>query len=131
MCIVWTTTWIWWSKFFPSQALWEKLKIWYKICMHICFIHHKFSMQWINNINHAKFLHLLVCTFSTQISFIENTFDTRINVLINEIQTYEWMNVTRITQFFINLSVECVFNAQYQCANVQIMNERILHNFHY
>jgi len=39
--------------------------------------------------------------------------DTQINVLINEIQTYEWINVTQISHLLTNSCVKCVFNAQY------------------
>jgi hypothetical protein len=78
-------------------------------------LHHKFSMWRINNENRVKFIHLEVCTFYTQISCIENTFDTWINVLTNEIQTYEWMSVTQISHLPINPCVKCVFNAWYQC----------------
>jgi hypothetical protein len=77
--------------------------------------HHKFSMQWINNENRAKFVHSNVPTFYTQISCIENRFDTWINMLTDEIRTYEWTNVTRISHLSINSCVKYVFNAQYQC----------------
>jgi hypothetical protein len=49
-----------------------------------------------------------------------NTFDTQINVLTDEIQTYEWMHVTQISHIFINPSFKCVFNAQ--CSCVKCMN---------
>jgi hypothetical protein len=57
----------------------------------------------------------IVHAFYTQISCIENTFNTWINVLTNEIWIYEWMNVTLISHLLINLRVKCVFNARYQC----------------
>jgi len=43
-----------------------------------------------------------------------------INVLTNEVQTYEWMNVTRISHLLINSCVKCVFNAWYQCVKHMI-----------
>ncbi len=72
-------------------------------------------MWQINNKNHVKFVHSEVCTFYTQISCIENTFDTWINVFIDEIRTYEWTNVTWISHLLINSCVKYVFNAWYQC----------------
>jgi hypothetical protein len=42
-------------------------------------------------------------------------FDTQINVLINEVQTYEWTNVIWILHLPLNLCVKYVFNARYQC----------------
>ncbi len=38
-----------------------------------------------NNENHAKFVYSWICTFYTQISCVENMFDTQINVLIDEV----------------------------------------------
>jgi len=34
---------------------------------------------------------------------------------MNEIRTYEWMNVTLISHLLIKLCVKCAFNARYQC----------------
>jgi hypothetical protein len=42
-------------------------------------------------------------------------FEIHMNVLIDEVQTYEWMNVTQISYLPINICVKCVFNAWYQC----------------
>ncbi len=42
-------------------------------------------------------------------------FDTQINVLINDVWTYEWMNVIQILHLPISMRVKCVFNAWYQC----------------
>jgi tRNA U38,U39,U40 pseudouridine synthase TruA len=53
--------------------------------------------------NCEKFVHSQVHIFYTWISCIENTLDTQINVLMDEIQIYDWTNV------------KYVFNAQYQC----------------
>jgi hypothetical protein len=53
-------------------------------------------------------MHSQVCTFDTQISCIENTFDTQINVLMGEV-----MNATQISHLPTNPYVKCVFNAQY------------------
>ncbi len=61
----------------------------------------------------------------TQISCNENMFDTWINVLIDQVWTYEWTNVTQISHLPINLCVKYVINAQYQCAkctNYEWMN---------
>jgi hypothetical protein len=52
-------------------------------------------------------------------------FDTWINMLIDELQTYEWTNVTQISHLFINMCVKCVFNAWFQCVkctNYEWMN---------
>jgi hypothetical protein len=59
-------------------------------------LHHKFNMQRIKNENCVKFVHSYIHKFDTQISCIKITFDTQINVLINEvwIYIYESMNVT-------------------------------------
>ncbi len=78
-------------------------------------LHYKFNMRQINNENCAKFVHSYVHTFYTQISCIENTFDTWINVFMDEVQAYEWTNVIRILHLSINSCVKCVFNAWYQC----------------
>jgi hypothetical protein len=78
-------------------------------------LHHKFNMQRINNENCVKFVHSKVCTYYTWISCVENTFDTWIKMLTNEIGTYEWTNVTWILHRPINLCVKYVFNAKYQC----------------
>jgi hypothetical protein len=48
-------------------------------------------------------------------SCIENMFDTWINVLVDEVWTYEWTNITQILHLFINLCIKCDFNARYQC----------------
>jgi hypothetical protein len=53
--------------------------------------------------------------YYTWISCAENTFDTRINVLIDEMQTYEWTNVTWISHLPMNSCIKCVFNAWYKC----------------
>jgi hypothetical protein len=73
--------------------------------------HHKFNMWRITNENRAKVVHSYVHRFYTWISCIENTFDTRINVLTNEVWTYEWTNVTQISHLPMNLCVKCVCNA--------------------
>jgi hypothetical protein len=52
-------------------------------------------------------------------------FEIHMNVLIDEVQTYEWTNVTQISYLPINLCVKCVFNAWYQCVkhtNYEWMN---------
>ncbi len=74
-------------------------------------LHHKSNIRQSNNQNCVKFVHSYVHTFYTQISCFENMFDTSINVLIDEIQTYERMNVTQISHLLINMCVNCVFNA--------------------
>ncbi len=56
-----------------------------------------------------------VHTFYTQISCIKNKFDTPINVLMDEIRTYEWTNVRQISYLFIIPCFKRVFNTQYQC----------------
>jgi len=38
---------------------------------------------------------------------------THINVLMDEVQTYEWMDVTQILHLLINMWFKCVFNTQY------------------
>ncbi len=46
-------------------------------------------------------------------------------MLTNEVQTYEWTNVTQISHLFINPSFKRVFNAQYSCVkhtNYEWMN---------
>jgi hypothetical protein len=40
---------------------------------------------------------------------------TQINVLIDNVQTYEWTNVIGISYLLINPCFKCVFNAWYQC----------------
>jgi hypothetical protein len=77
--------------------------------------HHKFNMQWINNENCLKFIHSQVCTFYTRTLCVENVFNTRINVSMDEVQIHEWTNVTQILHLHINLCVKCVLNAWYQC----------------
>jgi len=69
--------------------------------------YHTFNMQQINN---QSCVHSQVRTFYTWISWVENT---RINVLMDEVQTYEWMNVTQISHLSMNLCVKCIFNAWY------------------
>jgi hypothetical protein len=49
---------------------------------------------------------------------------------MDNVWTYEWMNVTQISHLPKHSSVKCAFNAQYQIWNVQIMHEQIFHNFH-
>jgi hypothetical protein len=44
---------------------------------------------------------------------------------MNEVQMYEWTNVTWISYLPINLCFKCVFNVQYQCVkctNYEWMN---------
>jgi hypothetical protein len=86
-----------------------------KMSWMMTLMHHKFNMWWVNNENHAKLIYSWVLTFYTKILCIENTFNTWINVSMNKVRTYEWMNVTQILHFPINPCVKCVFNAQYQC----------------
>jgi hypothetical protein len=83
-----------------------KIKDWQKV-------HHKFNMWWVNNENHVKFVHSYVHTFCTWISCIENMFDTWINVLMDEVWTFEWKNVTQIFHLPIILCVKCAFNTWY------------------
>jgi hypothetical protein len=40
-------------------------------------------------------------------------------------------HLTQILYLFINPCVKCVFNTWYKCAKCKIMNEQILHDFHY
>jgi hypothetical protein len=47
--------------------------------------------------------------------YVLNIRLTRINVLMDEIQTYEWTNVTKISHPPINLCFKYVFNARYLC----------------
>jgi hypothetical protein len=77
----------------------------------------------------SSFIHRFVSF--THIYFALKTHLTQINVLMNEIHTYEWTNVTQILYLFINPCVKCVFNTWYKCAKCKIMNEQILHDFHY
>jgi hypothetical protein len=83
-----------------------KIKDWIKV-------HHKFNMWWVNNENHVKFVHSYVHTFCTWISCIENMFDTWINVLMDDVWTFEWKNVTHIFHLPIILCVKCAFNKRY------------------
>ncbi len=69
--------------------------------------HHKFSMWQINNENCVKFVHSWVRTFHKWISCVENMFNICINVLTNQIQTYEWMNVAQISHIPINMCQMC------------------------
>jgi hypothetical protein len=96
-------------------------------------LHHKFSIWWINNENLCEihsFIHLYIYTW---MSCIENMFDTWINVLADEVWTYEWTNITQILHLSINICIKCVFNARYQCVkhmNYEWRNvTQILHLF--
>ncbi len=67
--------------------------MWHMLYKHKCHMarwySHKFKMQKINNENCVKLVHSYVHAFYAQMSCIENMFDTQINVLMNEIRTYE------------------------------------------
>jgi hypothetical protein len=92
-------------------------------CRNIALHLVNFFWKFITNLAHHELIMKImksssihkVCTFYTRISWIENTFNTWINLLMDEIQTYEWMNITRILHLSINLWVEYVFNTWYQC----------------
>jgi hypothetical protein len=61
----------------------------------------------------SSFIHRFIHFCTQSIPCIENMFDTQINVLTNEIWTYDWTNVTRILHLLIKPCVKCVCNAQY------------------
>jgi len=119
-----------------TKLKWRHLFFWYTLFWFDLLVphfqskrnsHHKFSMWRINNeIVWSSFIQRFI-HFYTWIPCVENMVDTWINVLMNEIQTYEWMNVTQILHRPINSCVKCVFNAW----NVWIMHEQILQDFHY
>jgi hypothetical protein len=58
-------------------------------------------------------------------------FDKQINVLTNEVRTHEWTNVTWIAHLAI-IHMSNVFSMHDISAwNVRIMNELMLHDFHF
>jgi hypothetical protein len=66
-------------------------------------------MKIVQSLFIRKFVHF------TQISCVENMFNIQINVLMNEVWTYKWTNVTQILHLPIDLCFKYVFNARYQC----------------
>ncbi len=69
----------------------------------------------MRQINNQSCVHSHIHTFYTWISCVENMFNTWINVLMDEVRTYEWMNVTWISHLSLNSCVKCIFNAWYYC----------------
>jgi hypothetical protein len=71
-----------------------------------CFITNltcdKLIMKFIWSLFIHRFIH-----FTYKIPCVQNTSDTQINVLMDEVWTYKWKNVTRISHFLINLCQMC------------------------
>ncbi len=95
----------------------KKCNVFFKIKYHKCSLDmwHKFitnlqcnelimSIMWDRPF--IRFVHF---------THVENAFDTWINVLRNEIWTYEWTHIAWNLHFLINPCVKYVFNAPYQC----------------
>jgi hypothetical protein len=60
----------------------------FDLCFFVFYLHHKFSMQQINNEKSCE-VHSFIGLYILHTNIIENTFDTRIHVLMDKIQTYK------------------------------------------